>query len=147
MLLKRKCASIIFVLHEWGNFQRTTLPTLALLYWSSILYNLIWGHMAERLGLQMQSNDLWCDSTVQVMWLNVKLIPTNYSTSPAPSRLLGLFILSWASDLTLKVLYFWKFTSYCSLKPLWSGMGEVVPARTSSTLHPHPLPLCINCRD
>ena len=26
--------------------------------------------------------------------------------------------------------------SYCSLKPLCSGMGEVVPARTSLTLHP-----------
>ena len=26
--------------------------------------------------------------------------------------------------------------SYCSLKPLWSGMGEVVPARTSPPLHP-----------
>ena len=26
--------------------------------------------------------------------------------------------------------------SYCSLKPLWSGMGEVVPARTLLTLHP-----------
>ena len=38
--------------------------------------------------------------------------------------------------LTLKVLDFWKLTSYCSLKPLWSGMGEVVPARTSPTLHP-----------
>ena len=38
--------------------------------------------------------------------------------------------------LTLEVLNFWKFTSYCSLKPLWSGMGEVVPARTSPTLHP-----------
>ena len=38
--------------------------------------------------------------------------------------------------LTLKVLNFWKFTSYCSLKPLWSGMEEVVPAHTSSTLHP-----------
>ena len=32
-----------------------------------------------------------------------------------------------------------KVTSYCSLKPLWSGMGEVVPARTSPTLHP-PIP-------
>ena len=41
--------------------------------------------------------------------------------------------------LTLKVLNFWKFASYCSLKPLWSGMGEVVPARTSPTLHP-PIP-------
>ena len=38
--------------------------------------------------------------------------------------------------LTLRVLNFWKFTSYCNLKPLWSGMGEVVPARTSPTLHP-----------
>ena len=48
--------------------------------------------------------------------------------------------------------------SYCSLKPLWSGMGEVVPARTSPTLHPPSPPTvlklsslkvsqCINCRD
>ena len=48
--------------------------------------------------------------------------------------------------------------SYCSLKPLCSGMGEVVPARTSPTLPP-PSPRtvlslscfkvlqCINCRD
>ena len=47
--------------------------------------------------------------------------------------------------------------SYCSLKPLCSGMGEVVPARTSPTLLP-PSPRtvlslscfkvsqCINCR-
>ena len=42
----------------------------------------------------------------------------------------------WVTKLTLKVLNFWKFTSYCSLKPLWSGMGEVVPARTSPTIHP-----------
>ena len=40
------------------------------------------------------------------------------------------------TKLTLKVLNFWKFTSYCSLKPLWSGIGEVVPARTLPTLHP-----------
>ena len=39
-------------------------------------------------------------------------------------------------ELTLKVLNFWKFTSYCNFKILWSGMGEVVPARTSPTLHP-----------
>ena len=42
--------------------------------------------------------------------------------------------------LTLKVLNFRKFTSYCSLKPLWSGMGEVVSARTSPTLHPQSPP-------
>ena len=41
-------------------------------------------------------------------------------------------------ELTLKVLNFWKFTCYFSLKPLWSGMGEVLPARTSPTHHPHP---------
>ena len=34
--------------------------------------------------------------------------------------------------------------SYCSLKPLCSGMVEVVPARTSPTLLPHPLALCCN---
>ena len=49
-------------------------------------------------------------------------------------------------------------TKMCSLKPLCSGMGEVVPARTSPTLLP-PSPRtvlslscfkvlqCINCRD
>ena len=48
--------------------------------------------------------------------------------------------------------------SYCSLKPLCSGMGEVVPARTSPTLLP-PSPRtvlslscfkvlqCISCQD
>ena len=53
--------------------------------------------------------------------------------------------LQVGKNLTLKVLNFWKFIkkwsgwvsdSYCSLKPLWSGKGEVVPARTSLTLHP-----------
>ena len=51
-----------------------------------------------------------------------------------------------------------SFDSYCSLKPLCSGKGEVVPARTSPTLPP-PSPRtvlslscfkewqCINCRD
>ena len=52
----------------------------------------------------------------------------------------------------------WISDRYCSLKPLCSGMGEVVPARTSPTLLP-PSPRtvlslscfkvsqCINCRD
>ena len=35
-----------------------------------------------------------------------------------------------------------SFDSYCGLKPLCSGMGEVVPAHTSLTLLPHPLALC-----
>ena len=53
----------------------------------------------------------------------------------------------------------WISDSYCSLKPLWSGMGEVVPARTSPILHPLSLPTvhsviiqfkvshCFNCRN
>ena len=52
----------------------------------------------------------------------------------------------------------WVSDSYCCIKPLCSGMGEVVPARTSPTLLP-PSPRtvlsfscfkvsqCINCRD
>ena len=36
----------------------------------------------------------------------------------------------------------WISDSYCSIKPLCSGMGEVLPARTSPTLLPHPLALC-----
>ena len=52
----------------------------------------------------------------------------------------------------------WISWQYCSSKPLCSGMGEVVLARTSPTLHP-PSPRtvlslscfkvsqCINCRD
>ena len=36
----------------------------------------------------------------------------------------NILILKWISD------------SYCSLKPLWSTMRDVVPARTSPPLHP-----------
>ena len=36
----------------------------------------------------------------------------------------------------------WISDSYCSIKPSCSGMVEVVPARTSPTLLPHPLALC-----
>ena len=43
----------------------------------------------------------------------------------------------------------WISDNYCSIKPLCSGMGEVVPARTSLTLLPpspscHPLALYCN---
>ena len=47
---------------------------------------------------------------------------------------------SFSYVLTLTVLNFWKLTSYYSLKHFWSGMGEVVPARTSPTLHLPSLP-------
>ena len=32
----------------------------------------------------------------------------------------------------------WISARYCSLKALWSGMGEVVPASTSQPYIPHP---------
>ena len=38
----------------------------------------------------------------------------------------------------------WISDSYCSLKPLCSGMGEVVPARTSPTLLPPSPRTCCN---
>ena len=51
-------------------------------------------------------------------------------------------VVELSTSLTLKVLFFFEnslrngvggsLDSYCSLKPLWSGMGEVVPARTST---------------
>ena len=68
-----------------------------------------------------------------------ELITPALTTRPSVtflSRSLLLPSIIWLTQLSLKVLYFWKFTSYCILKPLWSGMGEVVPARTSPTLHP-----------
>ena len=42
-----------------------------------------------------------------------------------------IIAISDPADLLLFIHY-----SYCSLKPLWLGMGKVVPARTSPTLHP-----------
>ena len=55
---------------------------------------------------------------------------------PGNNISLVLVVEVYSYPLTLTVLNFWKFTNYCSLKPLWSGMGEVLPARTSPILHP-----------
>ena len=50
--------------------------------------------------------------------------------------------------LTLKVLNFWKFTSYCSLRPFMVGHGgSSAGSYLARPYIPHPLPLCINCRD
>ena len=87
----------------------------------------------------------FCHKGVLVCFVVHERIPV-YALSPcwqlSPFKLCCLMALTPRKSgldcfvLTLKVLNFWKFTSYCSLKPLWSGMGEVVPARTSPTLHP-----------
>ena len=104
----------------------------------------------------------WCNfirSKGIVLLESVKLIQW-----PAPMRLYIAYITGAVERrLTLTL---WgpsagvsgSLDSYCSLKPLCSGMGEVVPARTSPTLPP-PSPRtvlwlpcfkvsqCINCRD
>ena len=38
----------------------------------------------------------------------------------------------------------WISDSYCSLKPLWSGLGEVVRLIPRRPYIPHPLPLSCN---
>ena len=43
----------------------------------------------------------------------------------------------------LKIYLKMEWDSNCSLKPLWSGMGEVVSARTSPTLHPPSPPIVL----
>ena len=49
-------------------------------------------------------------------WWNILILGNNPCVWHCPT-------LTSEHTLTLKVLNFWKFTSYCSLKPLWSGMG------------------------
>ena len=62
---------------------------------------------------------------ISVMVVISKMQPANFRKQ-----------LNFLTGLTLKVLHFCNFTSHCNLKPLWSGMGEVVPAHKSPTLHP-----------
>ena len=69
---------------------------------------------------------------VSISWTDAKFI-----LSLLIIKLYGVTSKAFSPNkLSLKVLNFWKLPSYCSLKLLWSGMGEVVPARTSLTLHP-----------
>ena len=83
-------------------------------------------------------------SFVSSFYVPKEWVTTMQGESPLVMADIRLILALWwqsiehvsALMLTLKVLNFWKFTSYCSLKSLWSGMGEVVPARTSPTLHP-----------
>ena len=54
-------------------------------------------------------------------------------------RELNRFDLTLKSAKSLKIhleMDWWISDIYCSLNPLWSGMGEVVLASTSPILHP-----------
>ena len=73
----------------------------------------------------------------------VKIISFTPEAFKASVRLHGknwsqLILVVWLNTYTAKPVCWngWISDSYCSLKPLCSGMGEVVPARTSLTLLP-----------
>ena len=109
-------------------------------------------HSQSCLILDAYDNIITSVSSTWVMLVNWLKITTPGSWLPIGARQWSAQGSLYASAdtclykflmLTLKVLNFWKFTSYCSLKHLWLGMGEV-PRRPYI---PHPLPLCINCCD
>ena len=95
---------------------------------------------------------LWCltflSAVITSHWLQSIKRYFHFSSSvtcSACSPFAPSIVCAMPVILTLKVLNFLKYSykwggwtsdSCCSLKPLWSGMGEVVPARTSPTLHP-----------
>ena len=81
------------------------------------------------------SGNLRIEGVLCHIWFWMSLLRQHLFRLMTPNILMDPW-LCYTTLLTLKVLNFWKFTSYCSSKPLWSGMGVVVPARTSPTLHP-----------
>ena len=102
----------------------------------------VWRRMCTlRPGVVKQHKNSNSNSKLFYLW--IVLTSVNANQMYRTNKLLPLLHISsvWRQKglsvyITLKVLNFWKFTSYCSLKQLWSGMGEVVPACTSPTLHP-----------
>ena len=114
----------------WKRDQRYTLhtsPNHCLLLFTGCEITLVWSHAIRR----VPKSDHLSNSANEHHYFQRACKLGVYLGMHSFNKTM---VLSWA--LTLKVLNFWKFTSSCSLKPLWSGMGEVVPARTSLTLHP-----------
>ena len=91
----------------------------------------------------------FCDLSVYDKYLHIDFVVHSRSRKPFSINTYTAKPVCWNG---------WISDSYCSLTPLCSGMGEVVPARTSPTLLP-PSPRtvlslscfkvsqCINCRD
>ena len=84
----------------------------------------------ERYGTGWLSEWIFCLFITSAKWVCTLQVLLVYLINPWTAGVSG-----WISD------------SCCSLKPLWSGMGEVVPARTSPTLHPpsSPTVLLLSC--
>ena len=85
----------------------------------------VWPYRCSFLCLQITRADI----RPQLSWVVSLVITDGHFLSAR--YYYATFIKFYCQLLTLKVLNFWKFASYCSLKPLWLGMGEAVPARTS----------------
>ena len=145
------CIKILLVPHfsQYMHFARTDMELLFRMHGNYIclLCHEHFHRMNVATAMHLdQSIQLLCMFPFSHPYFILSIIATTAyawnSTYIILSRIFVTFFI--LHSLTLKVLNFWKFTSYCSLKPLWSGMGEVVPARTSPTLHP---PSHINCRE
>ena len=102
--------------------------------------------------------DTWRENVITGYYWRAHLL--SFKTSPCQITPVGSceeVVKKFKVGITAGVIG-WISDSYCSLKPLCSGMGEEVPARTSPTLLP-PSPRtvlslscfkvsqCINCRD
>ena len=132
MLLIATCFISFHMKRDWHYVTSTSHTTVTheFRYYFSFCYcNIVWEDCCAVLGSSFTKGYLRCKlrREITVSWCSIPVIPATNTCHQVS--------LNW-NLLTLKVLNFWKFTSYCSLKPLLSGMGDVVPARTSPTLHP-----------
>ena len=80
-------------------------------------------HFSEHLHLFLTESALILLSGCPGGELSIAAVPVMGETE----RMHGMWTVQYSAQqnrfLTLKVLNFWKFTSYCSLKPIWSGIG------------------------
>ena len=121
-------ATVRYVNGVWAKWSQTLLEWDMLMECEQSDPKPCWNEMFEKI---LKWNDL------KPYWLLNDVTLAEWVFTNGLRKLFSARLPICSMDhLTLKVLNFWKFTSYCSLKPLWSGMGEVVPAHTSPTLHP-----------
>ena len=108
----------------------------------------------------IQGHTIWWQHSFGRTCTVLKVYSANLTRFPSQNWCVVMTVTLSINTYTAKPVCWngWIYDSYCSIKPLCSGMGEVVPARTSPTLPP-PSPRtvlslscfkvsqCINCRD
>ena len=121
-------------------------------------YPSLWEATLQHQYLYIETHN--CKNAIETSW-NLSYRQTSTNARSVKIRQGLLKVHSGLLTLTLPGLsagVSGSLDSYCSLEPLCSGMGEVVPARTSPTvLPPSPRTVlslscfkvsqCINCRD